>query len=43
MSKKEQREWFKQEWEKKNPILQAIIQAAVTCTMSVATKEIEKK
>lgn len=39
MSKEEKKEWYKQEWEKKNPVLQAIVEAAVACQMSAATLE----
>ncbi|HDR7388556.1 MULTISPECIES: hypothetical protein [Bacillus cereus group] len=31
MEKEEQKEWFQQEWEKKNPILRSIVEAAVSC------------
>lgn len=37
MSKEEQRAWYKQECEKKNPVLQAIVEAAVACQLSAAT------
>ncbi|WP_281186663.1 hypothetical protein [Bacillus solimangrovi] len=31
MDKEQQREWYKQEWEKQNPILKAMVEAAVSC------------
>ncbi|MED4354321.1 hypothetical protein P9265_18680 [Schinkia azotoformans] len=31
MNKEEQKEWYKQEWEKGNPILKTIVEAAVSC------------
>lgn len=31
MEKEEQKEWFQQEWEKKNQILRSIVEAAVSC------------
>ena len=31
MNKEEQKEWYKQEWERGNPILKAIVEAAVSC------------
>ncbi|MED0961830.1 hypothetical protein [Bacillus paramycoides] len=31
MKKEEQKEWFQQEWEKKNPVLRSIVEAAVSC------------
>jgi hypothetical protein len=38
MSKKEQKEWFQQEWENKNPILKAIVEVAVSCERDSNTK-----
>lgn len=35
MSKDEQREWYKQQWENNNPILKAMVEAAVACQMDV--------
>ncbi|HHT7239974.1 TPA: hypothetical protein ACTZ5V_005186 [Bacillus cereus] len=31
MEKEKQKEWFQQEWEKKNLILRSIVEAAVSC------------
>lgn len=31
MNKEEQKEWYRREWEKGNPILKAIVEAAVSC------------
>lgn len=39
MSKEEQRAWYKREWGKKNPVLQAIVEAAVACQMSATAIE----
>lgn len=33
MNREEQREWYKQEWENNNPILKAMVEAAVACQM----------
>ena len=38
MNKEEQREWYKQEWEKENPILKAIVEAAVSCERDTNAK-----
>lgn len=31
MSDEEQKAWFESEWEKNNPVLKAIVEAAVAC------------
>ncbi|WP_096201620.1 hypothetical protein [Bacillus sp. FJAT-45350] len=31
MDKDEQKEWYKQEWERKNPVLRTIVDAVVAC------------
>ncbi|MFD1738344.1 hypothetical protein ACFSCX_17615 [Bacillus salitolerans] len=31
MTKEQRKEWYEKEWEKGNPVLKAIVEAAVSC------------
>ncbi|QOY36640.1 hypothetical protein AWH56_002910 [Anaerobacillus isosaccharinicus] len=33
MTKQEQKEWYRQEWEKKNPVLRSIVDEVLDCQL----------
>lgn len=39
MTKEEQKEWYRQEWEMKNPVLRSIVDAVMACHLNSVNKK----